>query len=153
MSFNSIKTKLGQEKGFTIVELLIVIVVIGILAAITIVSFNGVTANANAKSAQSSAASAAKKIEAFAAENSGVYPTTFASLTGTTQSARSWYLTGVTFATAAYSTQPASPSTLMLYSCTTAGMRVGWWKYDAPTSVQFVLVGDTSGTCTTLVTT
>jgi type IV pilus assembly protein PilA len=32
--------------GFTIVELLIVIVVIGILAAIAIVSFNGVTGKA-----------------------------------------------------------------------------------------------------------
>jgi prepilin-type N-terminal cleavage/methylation domain-containing protein len=35
-----------RQVGFTIVELLIVIVVIGILAAITIVSFNGVTARA-----------------------------------------------------------------------------------------------------------
>lgn len=32
----------GQRKGFTIVELLIVIVVIGILAAITIVAYNGI---------------------------------------------------------------------------------------------------------------
>ena len=31
-----------KQTGFTIVELLIVIVVIGILAAITIVAFNGV---------------------------------------------------------------------------------------------------------------
>src|SRR3546814_71702 len=33
----------SNRKGFTIVELLIVIVVIGILAAITVVAFNGVT--------------------------------------------------------------------------------------------------------------
>lgn len=36
-----------MQRGFTIVELLIVIVVIGILAAITIISFNGVTDKAN----------------------------------------------------------------------------------------------------------
>jgi prepilin-type N-terminal cleavage/methylation domain-containing protein len=42
-----------KREGFTIVELLIVIVVIGILAAITIVSFNGVTSRANAASLQS----------------------------------------------------------------------------------------------------
>lgn len=35
------------QKGFTIVELLIVIVVIGILAAITIVSYNGIQNRAN----------------------------------------------------------------------------------------------------------
>jgi general secretion pathway protein G len=36
-----------KQTGFTIVELLIVIVVIGILAAITIVAFNGVQLRAN----------------------------------------------------------------------------------------------------------
>lgn len=36
-----------KQKGFTIVELLIVIVVIGILAAITIVAYNGIQARAN----------------------------------------------------------------------------------------------------------
>ena len=38
--------KWAKQNGFTIVELLIVIVVIGILAAITIVSFNGVQSKA-----------------------------------------------------------------------------------------------------------
>lgn len=36
-----------RTRGFTIVELLIVIVVIGILAAITIVAYNGIQARAN----------------------------------------------------------------------------------------------------------
>lgn len=36
-----------KQPGFTIVELLIVIVVIGILAAITIVAYNGVQQRAN----------------------------------------------------------------------------------------------------------
>lgn len=42
-----------EKKGFTIVELLIVIVVIGILAAITIVAFNGVTDKAKVAAAKS----------------------------------------------------------------------------------------------------
>ncbi|RYX79148.1 prepilin-type N-terminal cleavage/methylation domain-containing protein [bacterium] len=46
---NNINTYRNQ-KGFTIVELLIVIVVIGILAAIVIVAYQGVTARANTSS-------------------------------------------------------------------------------------------------------
>lgn len=41
-----------QRAGFTIVELLIVIVVIGILAAITIVAYNGIQARAKTASVQ-----------------------------------------------------------------------------------------------------
>lgn len=37
----------SKQSGFTIVELLIVIVIIGILAAITIVAYNGITNRAN----------------------------------------------------------------------------------------------------------
>lgn len=48
--------------GFTIVELLIVVVVIAILAAITIVSYNGITARANDSSVRAGLSSAAKKL-------------------------------------------------------------------------------------------
>jgi prepilin-type N-terminal cleavage/methylation domain-containing protein len=50
-----------NSKGFTIVELLIVIVVIGILAAITIVSYNGITNKANTSSELMAADTAVKK--------------------------------------------------------------------------------------------
>lgn len=55
------------QNGFTIVELLIVIVVIGILAAITIVSFNGVSKKANASAVQSELSQNAKIIMGSAA--------------------------------------------------------------------------------------
>lgn len=67
----------GTTKAFTIVELLIVIVVIGILAAITIVAFNGVQSRARVASLQSSLNSSLKQIEnARTAAGTNVYPTT-----------------------------------------------------------------------------
>ncbi|HEY0965665.1 MAG TPA: prepilin-type N-terminal cleavage/methylation domain-containing protein [Candidatus Saccharimonadales bacterium] len=54
-----------KQSGFTIVELLIVIVVIAILAAISIVAYNGIQNRGKASSAQSLASQVAKKAEAW----------------------------------------------------------------------------------------
>lgn len=70
---NLSKKFIKGQSGFTIVELLVVIVVIGILASITIVAYSGVTARANKSAMQASAANLAKKIEAYNAEK-GEYP-------------------------------------------------------------------------------
>jgi len=67
-----------RNTGFTIVELLIVIVVIGILAAITIVAFNGVQNKARQASVQAATTQANKKILAYAALNSDQYPANLA---------------------------------------------------------------------------
>ena len=67
-----------SQRGFTIVELLIVIVVIGILSAITIVAFNGVQNRAQQAAAQQLVSQANKKVLAYAAQNSDVYPTSLA---------------------------------------------------------------------------
>lgn len=61
--------------GFTIVELLIVIVVIGILAAITIVSFNGIQQRGTNTAIISSARNAAGALQAYITAN-GTYPAT-----------------------------------------------------------------------------
>lgn len=64
-----------NQNGFTIVELLIVVVVIAILAAITIVAYNGISQRANASSLQSEVASALKKIETLKiGSNTATYP-------------------------------------------------------------------------------
>ncbi|MBW3568717.1 prepilin-type N-terminal cleavage/methylation domain-containing protein [Candidatus Parcubacteria bacterium] len=65
---------LSQSKGFTIVELLIVIVVIGILAAIVITTFVGVQKRARDSERKSDLQAMASQIEVYFADN-GKYPT------------------------------------------------------------------------------
>lgn len=69
-----------KQTGFTIVELLIVIVVIAILAAITIVAFNGIQDRAKASAAQSAASQATKKVMAYAIDNADQYPANLAAV-------------------------------------------------------------------------
>lgn len=70
-----------NQRGFTIVELLIVIVVIGILAAIVIVAYNGIQTQANEASVKSDLSTIAKKIELFKVRsNLGRYPATMSEL-------------------------------------------------------------------------
>ena len=60
--------------AFTIVELLVVIVVIGILATITIVSYSGITGKANAASLQADLNNAAQQLKMYQVDH-GTYPT------------------------------------------------------------------------------
>lgn len=62
------------KKGFTIIELLIVIVVIGILAAIVVVTYQGVQNKANTTAAEQNAREVVNKASAFNAVAT-VYPT------------------------------------------------------------------------------
>ncbi len=61
------------RRGFTIVELLIVIVIIGILATITIVSFNGIQAKARDSQRLQDAKTIVQALEIYKTQN-GVYP-------------------------------------------------------------------------------
>ena len=73
---NGLKITVGRrESGFTIVELLIVIVVIAVLAAITIVAYNGIQARALFSSYQSDIKIIDKAIKMYHADN-GNYPHT-----------------------------------------------------------------------------
>lgn len=63
-----------KARGFTIVELLVVIVVIGILATITIISYTGITQKANIVTMVSDLASAKKQFALYYTDH-GFYPT------------------------------------------------------------------------------
>ncbi len=91
-----------KSVGFTIVELLIVVVVIAILAAITIVAYNGVTQRAKVSTLQSYLSSAGRLIEtAKISSGTDQYPETLAAAKVQTASNAT---TGYTFS----NTPPAS---------------------------------------------
>ena len=150
--------KVKNRQGFTIVELLIVIVVIAILAAITIVAYNGIQSRARTSSAQAAANNFAKKAEAYNADSSA-YPTASTDLTSASSST-TYYLTGVTVTGTAIAATPADPATLNFWRCgtnTTAaatslatttvvtGGQVRYWNYQTSALVT-VSFGQTSGT-------
>ncbi len=75
--------KQTKQRGFTIVELLIVVVIIAILAAVTIVAYNGIQNRAKTSAGQSAANSVVKKMEALNSIK-GSYFASAAAQTGTT---------------------------------------------------------------------
>jgi prepilin-type N-terminal cleavage/methylation domain-containing protein len=153
------QSKSRLQPGFTIVELLIVIVVIGILAAITIVSYNGVTARANTASAQSAAQVVANKAELY---NSDVSHYPYAGSDLSADPTKSYYLSSSSVAFTLSTTQPTSPNTVKLIKCGTTpnaaqsditlgtgnltGLRVYYWSYTASNATSYFTAGNDSGT-------
>ncbi len=74
------RVKLKKNQGFTIVELLIVIVVIGILAALVIVQFTNVQARARDAERKSDIRALQSKVAEYYALN-GYYPTALTQIT------------------------------------------------------------------------
>jgi prepilin-type N-terminal cleavage/methylation domain-containing protein len=121
MTLNNIK-EMKRDRGFTIVELLIVIVIIAVLAAITIVAYNGITARAKTSSAQSAATAAMKKAEAYVVDGTtNKYPLLTTDLTAAANSGKTFYLTGVTLQTAA-PTSASDPSVIMYRKCSATAL-------------------------------
>ena len=74
-SFKNLKQRLESDRGgFTIVELLIVIVVIGILAALVIVTYNGIQQKARDTERKTDIKALQGHLEAYWADNAK-YPT------------------------------------------------------------------------------
>lgn len=68
-----------SSRGFTVVELLVVIVVIGILAGVVLVAYNGVQDRGRASVAQTDLNNAKKRLSIYQARN-GKFPVTYQQL-------------------------------------------------------------------------
>lgn len=147
---DKIKTS-RKDSGFTIVELLIVIVVIGILAAITIVSYTGITKQATAAQWKQDASSIVSVGEiVYNSSTPNAYPTNLAGFTNSTAKLPSNVTLGTAITTGTPSASTAKPDTT-----TTPGVTTYYWKTCA--GAGFVvyyndsndaLASSVAGTCT-----
>lgn len=129
------------QRGFTIVELSIVIVVIGILASITAVVYSGTQDRSRAATSESAGMTVVTKAEtAYSATSQ--YPTSLTGSSGFDRNPDS-SLAGSGITLASIGTRPNNAQTVSYESCG-IGARIGWWDYENNTLTQKTL----GATCT-----
>lgn len=146
-------TGLGRRSaGFTIVELLIVIVVIAILAAITVVAFNGIRDRAVVTSLKSDLSAIARRMELAKVDNGDSYTASFPS-GATVSEGNVLQLTAVADATKSYCINGYAPGnkiasvatggTLRDYLCSgaTVGTALGGTPPTSPRGVDLLSGG------------
>ncbi len=161
--------KNNNERGFTIVELLIVIIVIGILATLVLIAYGNVQGQARDTKRQSNAQSVATAAENFrTASSAGTYPdmssgANFQAMINNT----ALYTNGVAattvdasvtasgatsllsvIATKGPATNTNNNANLMVYYCpaaatntTATGMQIYYWNESANTGTKYVQTG------------
>ena len=121
-------TKNIKNQGFTLVELLIVIVIIAILTVVSLVAYNGLQNQAKTSAAKSAADAVAKKAELYNTAKSK-YPTGLTDLTNAANSGEPYYLDESTVKTGTFAaTSPAAPAeanTIEYVQCPTTGDATG----------------------------
>jgi type IV pilus assembly protein PilA len=135
MTQGNIKT----NKGFTIVELLVVIVVIGILAAISIVSYTGITAKANTAANKQNASSVIATAQIVYANTSSfpVTSATSATVIAALNSSDAKIPSGLTVTSTSVTSGTATA--LSYRQKANTGICVGYWDYSLATPAQATL--------------
>jgi prepilin-type N-terminal cleavage/methylation domain-containing protein len=137
--YNQLKAKRARSSGFTIVELLIVIVVIGILATLVIVTFTGIQQRARNSQRETDLKAIQSHVAAFYADK-GYYPTMADLNDGTF---RSTYMKGLD--SEALKDPKGSASTL----AATAGATTYGYTASATSGCNNALASDPTGATTT----
>lgn len=141
MTLNNIK-RMKNEKGFTIVELLIVIVIIGILAAIIIVAYNGITQRAAASASKANAQAVQNFVSTYQTDDKGpgTYPASSWSPAPTTTLAT--LPSGVTVSNTAL-LSASNGKTTIGYAATTdqLGACIAYFDFVGAGATQYVYVG------------
>jgi type IV pilus assembly protein PilA len=145
------QVKNNTNAGFTIVELLIVIVVIAILAAISIVAYTGIQNRARTSAGQQLASQVVKKLEAIGSIKGSYYSTNGAGVTGANintyanaapaaaegriDSPTSVIAAGTGNTSNLNESTAANGTVVSAYACTN-GAFVHYWDYSAGNSVR-----------------
>lgn len=155
MNLQNIKNLRKKDSGFTIVELLIVIVIIGILAALVIVAYTGIQNRARSTKYYTDAQTIVKKAEAYAADDaSNLYPSSTTATFGSTSTsslptgyAVSYVTTAPTSSSTLATAAEANPKTYSVKSCNTAkGLRV-YYADVTNNTVKTTDAGDVGTSC------
>lgn len=140
----------SKNKGFTIVELLVVIVVIGILAAITMISYNGVTAKAQTTENQSNANIVITAANGVYAEL-GSYPATSATAATVLNNLNAGVTKVPSTLTVTNVTATAGKSLSYRLTSDGKGICVGYWDYTGTAAAKYYYGGtataDNGTTC------
>ena len=139
-SLNSSKTS-TVSRGFTIIELLIVIVIIGILVAITAVSYNGITKQAKEATAKSDLKQASAQLEIDKAKSStnNQYPSTTSGLKSSSGTFLEITSTGTTYCLSA----TAAPDIAFFITNTNTAPQPGTCSGHLPANAPSTLANNT----------
>jgi general secretion pathway protein G len=70
----------NEEGGFTLVEMLVVITIIGVLASVSVVAIGGMSGQSKKSACSGDVAAAQAAADSYAAQNSGTFPATIAAM-------------------------------------------------------------------------